>query len=248
MQYSTGNNLAGYLAIRSESTASYTKSGSRRPKEQKDLREVYNFAHQSNYDESVQAPQDLHDSTAEYMEKLQLVETALKKIFTAALNSAKGIDLPITYLQDVENDTAAWLRVSRYPDTPGFEDATKLLPHSDLGTFTIIHSKEDGLEEVRDGRWYKVPMSKGELHVNIAEVYTIWSNGLFKSSIHRVSKEAEKDRISYSYFPSCGKSSSDVGITPVCSEGEVVKFPRVSPISHLKHYIGDATGIDGLLD
>jgi isopenicillin N synthase-like dioxygenase len=244
MQYSAGNNLAGYIANRNESVASFTESGS--PKEQKDLRESFIFAALSNFDGNSLAPQDLLDSVAEYMENLHSVEIALKQIFTAALNSAKGIDLPINYLKDVEKDAAALFRASRYPEMPDFEDATKLLPHSDVGTFTIIHSVEEGLEEVRDGRWYKVPMSKGELHVNIAEVYTMWSNGLFKNNIHRVSNKAEKDRISVSYFASQGKSSSDDGISPVCSEGEVVKFPRVSPIRHLKHYVDAFTGKDGL--
>lgn len=88
------------------------------------------------------------------------VEVVLKQIFTAALSSAKGIELPTTYLKDVEEDTTGQLRVSRYTNTPGFEDAIKLLPHSDWGTLTIINSADEGLEEVRDGRWYKVPAKK----------------------------------------------------------------------------------------
>jgi len=245
MGYSSGNNLAGFVAYRNESVASIHKSGS--PKEQKDLRETFSMSSPTNNDGNVEGPHEFHNAISEYIEQLQSVEKATKQIFTAALSSAKGIDLPTTYLKDVEEDATGLLRASSYPSTPGFEDATKLLPHSDLGTITIVASSEEGLEEIRDGRWYKVPMRKGELHVSVGEVYTMWSNGLFKNNIHRVSKEAKRDRISFPYFTSQGKLSSnesvmDDGISPICSDGEEPRFPRVSPKSHGMHYISVLTG------
>ncbi|KAK1742727.1 hypothetical protein QTG54_006324 [Skeletonema marinoi] len=126
-------------------------------------------------------------------------------------------------------------------------DAVPKTLEDDFGTITILASSEEGLEEIRDGRWYKVPMRKGELHVSVGEVYTMWSNGLFKNNIHRVSKEAKRDRISFPYFTSQGKLSSnesvmDDGISPICSDGEEPRFPRVSPKSHGMHYISVLTG------
>jgi len=242
MQYSSGNNLAGYVANRNESVASIHKSGS--SKEQKDLRETFSISYPPNFDGNVRGPQDFHDAMAQYIEQLQSVEKTIQQIFTAALSLAKGIDLPITFLKDAEGDATGLLRTSRYPSTPGFEDATKLLPHSDFGTITIIASSEEGLEEIREGRWYKVPMGKGELHVSVGEVYTMWSNGLFKNNIHRVSKEAKKDRISFPYFTSQGKLTNNIGISPICSDGEVPRFPRVSPKEHVMQYFSALTGKD----
>ena len=243
MRYSSGDNRAGYVANRNESVASVHKSGS--SKEQKDLREIFSMTYPPNVDGNVQGPHDFHDAMSEYIEQLQSVEIALKQIFTAALSFAKGIDLPITYLKDVEKNATGLLRASRYPNTPGYEDATKLLPHSDLGTITIIASSEEGLEEIRDGRWYKVPMGRGELHISVGEVYTMWSNGLFKNDIHRVSREAKTDRISFPYFTSQGTSNTDIpGITPICSDGEVPRFPRVSTTGHISKYLSVLFGKD----
>mmetsp|Transcript_12227 Transcript_12227/g.20719 ORF Transcript_12227/g.20719 Transcript_12227/m.20719 type:complete len:382 (-) Transcript_12227:138-1283(-) len=233
IRFSSGDNLIGYVANRNESVAAIHKSGSR--KEQKDLRETFSMSSPPNNDGNVRGPHEFHNAMAEYIEQLQSVEKAIKQIFTAALSSAKGIDIPATYLKDVEEDATGLLRASRYPSTPGFEDATKLLPHSDLGTITIVASSEEGLEEIRDGRWYKVPMRKGELHVSVGEVYTMWSNGLFKNNIHRVSKEAKRDRISFPYFTSQGKRTSNPGISPICSDGEEPRFSRVSPKGHVMH-------------
>lgn len=244
MQYYSGDNRAGYVANRNESVASVHKSGS--VKEQKDLRETFSMSYPPSVDGNVQGPQEFHNAMSEYIEQLQSVNIALKQIFTAALSFAKGIDLPITYLKDVEKNETGLLRAARYPSTPGFEDATKLLPHSDFGTITIIASSEEGLEEIRDGRWYKVPMSRGELHVNVGQMYTMWSNGLFQHNIHRVSKEAKKDRISFPYFTSQGKRTGviDVGVSSVSSDDEVVKFPRVSTTGHINKYLSAFTGKD----
>ncbi len=245
MGYASGNNLAGYVANRNESVAAVHNSGS--SSEQKDLREIFSMSSTPDNGANVQGPPDLQVTMSRYLEHLLHVEKAVKQIFTAALNTAKGIDLPPTYLKDLEGDETGVLRVASYPNTPGFDDATKLLPHSDFGTITMISSSEKGLDEIRDGRWYRVPIRKGEIHVNVGETYTMWSNGLFNNNIHRVSKEAKKDRISFSYFTSQGRRTSSednthFAVSPICSDDEEPRFPRVSTIGHLRSYISAFTG------
>ena len=91
-----------------------------------------------------------------------------------------------------------------------------------------------------------MPMKKNELHVNIGQVYTMVSNGLFQHNIHRVSKGATKDRISFPYFTSQGINSEvGAGMSPVCSDGELAKFPQVSAVSHLRQSIDLFTGGKG---
>ena len=95
MRYSSGNNLAGYVANRNESVASVHKSGSLN--EQKDLREIFSMSSTPDNGANVQGPPDLQVTMSRYLEHLLHVEKAVKQIFTAALNTAKGIDLPPTY-------------------------------------------------------------------------------------------------------------------------------------------------------
>lgn len=106
---------------------------------------------------------------------------------------------------------------------------------------TVLYGKDKGLEEIRDGKWVEVPIKQGQLHVTIGEVYAMWSNGLFVNNIHRVSKVAKDDRVSFAYFFSQGKHSGK-GIDPVCASDEVARFPRVSTASHLEEYIQALTG------
>ena len=90
-----------------------------------------------NYDGNIHGPQDFYDVLSEYIEQLQPVTKAVKEICTAALGSAKGIDLPTSHLQDLEVGSTGLLRASRSPSTPGFDDATKLMPHSDFGSKSL---------------------------------------------------------------------------------------------------------------
>lgn len=235
MQFSSAEEttLKGYVAQGIESSG----ISSDNPKEKLDLKELFTMSYPPNNDNNVKGPEEFHDAMSQYMEQLQSAEVALQKIFTAALSMAKEIDLSTNHLRDVEEDARGMLRAFRYPHMPGFEDATKLKPHSDLGTITIIASDtEEGLEEIRDGRWYRVPMGNGELHVAVGEVLSMWSNGLFRNNIHRVSKEAKKDRLSFPYFVSQGKQSNGPGISPICSSEEMPIFPRVSPKTHVMKY------------
>ena len=167
------------------------------------------------------------------------MELALTKIFSSALSLAKSVDIPLTYLSDADKGSTGALRALRYPAMPKeYDNATKLVPHSDFGTLTILYvGSEKGLEEIRDGRWVEVPTAKeGELHVTVGEVYHMYSNGLFANNVHRVSSQAAKDRVSFAHFVAQGQQSGD-GIDPVCAKGETARFPRTSSAEHLNDYI-----------
>jgi isopenicillin N synthase-like dioxygenase len=85
--------------------------------------------------------------------------------------------------------------------------------------------------------------NKGELHVNVGEMYAMWSNGLFKNNIHRVSSEAAMDRTSFGYFTSQGTLTSNAGTILLYAHiGEESKFPRASTKSHVMHYMNKLTG------
>lgn len=206
-----------------------------------DLRETYSMAYPPARPENVQGPEYFQSALDEYIEQLQPVDTALTKIFSAALGIAKGIDIPLTFLDEAGGEAAGFFTAQRYPSMPKeYDNATKLVPHSDFGTLTIIYGTEEGLEEIRDGRWVEVPISeeRGELHVSVGQMLNMWSNGLFADNVHRVSKLAVDDRVSFAYFLAQGPESVPVdGIEPICAEGEKAKFPLTSTALHVSKYI-----------
>lgn len=240
-QFSTADAKAGYKATQEEKYgATVYKTNDPREREG-DLREIYGVVCPRDFPGNVEGPEYFQSALDEYIDKLQPVEHALSQIFSAALSLAKGVHLPLTYFHDVDEGSTGLLRAHRYPAMPSeYGSATKLLPHSDFGTLTILYGSEKGLEEIRDGRWIEVPTNKekGELHVTIGEVYTMWSNELFAHNIHRVSKRAVDDRISFAYFLKQGNSgTAAASIEPVCAKNELPKFPRSSAAMHLEKFI-----------
>ena len=60
-------------------------------------------------------------------------------------------------------------------------------PHQDSGFLTLLQTFDfEGLEIQLEGEWYKVPVRKNTLVVNLGENFTEMSNGRFKATIHRV--------------------------------------------------------------
>ena len=101
---------------------------------------------------------------------------------------------------------------------------------------TILYAQQDGLEEIRDGRWIKVPMNKGELHVSIGELYTVWSNELFTNNVHRVSSQAVDDRLSFAYFFGQGQKEGSKYMEPILAANEQPKFPIWSTLTQMATY------------
>uniref|UniRef100_A0ACD5WLK1 Uncharacterized protein n=1 Tax=Avena sativa TaxID=4498 RepID=A0ACD5WLK1_AVESA len=74
--------------------------------------------------------------------------------------------------------------------------------HSDGGLLTILFVDQDvgGLQVQKDGKWYNVPAKPYTLVINLADCLEIMNNGIFRSPIHRVVTNAEKERFSLAIF------------------------------------------------
>ena len=77
----------------------------------------------------------------------------------------------------------------------------------------------------KDGTWMDVPPKENAFIVNIGDMLERWSNGLYKSTVHRVLTSGEKERYSMPFFfePSF---DTVVECLPVCcSKDNPPKFP-----------------------
>jgi len=235
---SVGNAFAGYTPNQQEKLGSNVYKTEDTLESKGDLREIYGLIYPPKHPENIAAPSYFQNPLNDFIEQLQPIDIAMSKIFTAALSLAKGVDLPETYLHEADGSNGGALRVHRYPAMPDiYDNSTRLSPHSDFGTLTIIYGNAAGLEEIRDGRWYKVPVNKEELHITVGQVMHIWSNGLFTDNIHRVSNKAEKDRVSFGYFLAQGQTTPGQGIAPVCNDNEEPKFDVISTGKMIRRYV-----------
>lgn len=226
----------GYVSIQTESASVVYCPNTEEEIECRDLREVYSALHPPETPINVDGPQFYCEGAiVEYLHCMDKVDVVLHNILIVALAQAKGIYLPDGHLNDAKGKSTGLLRCSRYRKLSDgkYNDATKLKSHSDWGTITILYSESPGLEEVRDGKWIRVPCRRNVLHGAIDETMSAWSNLRFKNNIHCVSENSSPNRISYGYFAGTGESNEEEGFEPICAEGEVPLFGKISASTHV---------------
>ena len=97
-----------------------------------------------------------------------------------------------------------WLRLLHYPSVadhaPG--DLYGSAPHTDFGFITLLAQDSTGGLQVATpgGEWIDVPPRKGTLVMNVGDMLHRWSNGLLRSTPHRVINRTGKERYSCVFF------------------------------------------------
>ena len=125
------------------------------------------------------------------------------------------------------------LRVIHYPplaqDTAA--NAVRAAAHEDINFITLLPgSTADGLEILRrDGSWLPIRAHAQEIVVDSGDMLQAISNGLFRSTTHRVVNPEDRARDRYS-MPVFIHPRAEVDLTPLSScvarTGGVVNFPR----------------------
>lgn len=74
--------------------------------------------------------------------------------------------------------------------------------HSDYGMITLLLTDSNpGLEILLNGKdWTKIPPREGVFVVNLGDMLEVWTNGLFKSTTHRVVSTSKNERFSIPFF------------------------------------------------
>ena len=129
---------------------------------------------------------------------------------------APMIDRPITSM-----------RAIHYPAADPTDDSLRAGAHSDYGTFTILRTDHvPGLEIVGpDGEWTPVEPDPDFFVVNLGDTIAQWTNGRWRSTVHRVVPAAEP-RQSFAFFHMANWDAR-IECLPTCLEpGET---PRHAP-------------------
>jgi len=108
---------------------------------------------------------------------------------------ALSLSLPSeTQLSETHTQSLFQLRLLHYPPIPSSLLASgthsRISAHSDFGTFTLLFQDSLGGLEVADpqspDRFRAVPPIPGTVLVNVGDLMERWSNGRWKSTVHRV--------------------------------------------------------------
>lgn len=131
-------------------------------------------------------------------------------------------DAPDTLTSLMQKPTSQ-LRLLHYfeTDPPEEADVMNMGAHTDYECFTILQQGGPGLEVMnRDGQWIAAPPIDGAFAVNIGDMLEVWSNGVFRSTPHRVIHNGA-ERYSFPYFAAADFDA------------------MVKPLPHLVHQHGE---------
>lgn len=178
----------------------------------------------------------------DYYDRMVALGTLLLRAFAVAL------DLPPGYFD-------AWLEVPmttlgplHYPPQTGLITLSQLGAgtHTDYGCLTLLHQDTAGGLQVQasDGRWLAAPPIQGTFIVNIGDMMERWSNGVFRSTPHRVINISGHDRYTLPFFFD-PDFYAPVACLPTCLKpGEQPKYKPTTAGQHLLDMINTAFNYD----
>jgi isopenicillin N synthase-like dioxygenase len=177
----------GYLPVGIESVAA-TLDADTPP----DLCEALVFANLSRAPSTLRQPNiwpdqpvELRDLVLRYNREVEALGKYLGRL------TALALDLDESYLDAPFADPSLTLRFVNYPDqpVPPLPGQLRYGAHHDYGGLTILRQDEapGGLEVcTADGTWHAVPPSPGGFVINVGDLLSRWTNGRWRSTLHRV--------------------------------------------------------------
>lgn len=151
------------------------------------------------------------------------------------------LDEPRELIRDMADKGNTILRVIHYPPVPPDADPASLraAPHEDINLITLLcEATASGLELLRrDGTWMPIPALPGQIVVDAGDMLQNLTNGLLKSTTHRVVNpgSVRERRLSMPFFV---HPRSEVSLAPLpsCVErtGGVKRFPDITAGEYLE--------------
>ena len=153
---------------------------------------------------------------------------------------ALSLDLPEAYFDATSDSPMVTLRMLRYPPHPVDADERTFGAgaHTDWGALTLLAQDAHGGLEVAlpDGSWLAAPPVTDTFIVNLGDMMPRWTNGRYRSSMHRVRNTLSKgqERYSIPFFYEPDYLAQIVAVPGTLAAGEKPLFEACTAGEHLK--------------
>jgi isopenicillin N synthase-like dioxygenase len=222
--------LLGYVAMRDENANPAAGKG--------DMHEAYDFV-----PEDVQLENDFlagdfrragniwpdvpgfRELAGRYGIEMRLLARRMFRAFALALS------LPEDYFSAVADAPMALIRLLHYPTQSGpfSEETIGTGAHTDHECFTILCQDRIQALQVRNrrGDWIDAPPIRGTFVINIGDLMARWTNGIFASTLHRVSNLSGHTRYSLPCFIGANAGALIEALPSCISSERPAKYPPV---------------------
>ena len=151
---------------------------------------------------------------------------------------ALSLALPEDYFDPLMTHPGGIARLIRYPPSTNPKPLSALSDdeeiglgaHTDYECFTLLLQDENpGLEILSpDGHWISAEPVQGGIVVNVADFLMRWTNGVYKSTVHRVVNRTAKERYSIPLFFSINYDETVETLPSCVSEENPSSFPPIT--------------------
>jgi isopenicillin N synthase-like dioxygenase len=183
-------------------------------------------------------PAEIQSFKDTYLELFDEFDKAGLKVLRAI---ARFLKVDEEYFTDTVKDGNSVMRLLHYPaQTEPTGEHIRAGAHEDINTITLLLGAEEaGLElKTRDGRWIPVMSRHGELVINIGDMLQRLTNGLLRSTTHRVVNpapdRASHARYSMPYFLHFRSDFLIEALPGTVPPGEQPKWPPITADEYLQ--------------
>ena len=163
--------------------------------------------------------------------------SALGRLICSALELHLG--LPAGAMTDQMSKPVSQLRLLHYVRRSETTDrsSVNMGAHTDYECLTLLHTRNQGLQVMtRDDSWVDVPVDPDVFVVNIGDMLEAWSNGLLRSTPHRVIN-LSKERFSIPFFVAANYDTLIEPFPQLVDEREQAKYEPFLAGAHLERML-----------
>jgi len=144
-----------------------------------------------------ETPENFREVLNEYTRNLALMNELLLKSMAKSLNIEENC-----FLEQYGEGATMTARFNFYPPCPRPDLTLGVKSHADASSITFLLQDKavEGLQIVKDGQWFRVPIVPHAILINAGDQVEIMSNGMLKSPVHRVVTNSERERLTLAVF------------------------------------------------
>ena len=183
-------------------------------------------------------PEEIPGFRQTFLELYDAFDAAGVKVLRAI---ARFLKVDEEYFTDTVRDGNSVMRLLHYPaQNEPTGNHIRAGAHEDINTITLLLGAEEaGLElKTKDGRWIPVSPKPGELVINIGDMLQRLTNGVLRSTSHRVVNptpdRASHARYSMPYFLHFRPDFMIEALPGTVPPGEQPKWPPISSHEYLQ--------------